>query len=364
MTERPKNPATRIPEPVSIEAVLDALPVGADEAALAAGLTLAFPDFAFSATSIDDSYWLSDRSVLAADGTRLGALRPWMEAELARHGGNVEAVWKHLLDSDLQISEWHGTNVFAFAPTGSGVADYVQVSVGRETEWRAGPIVDPGSRPYSEEGLWDPSWTRHGEFTAEKVLAGPVYRLPKRASSGVVHMRSFLARCAWLEREKREARRPELERRVLVGGDGSREVPFLELVPDWFDFVPREVRFFQDWERSSAAGQRVFEHWALDISDYEYRGERVIGFIPRPLRPPAKRLKAEGASVHVLMDRIEAIDQEIGLKFGWFFLMTHGNWIEPEVGDAIVAGLREQRVRLPDRDEKMLLGWADKRYAF
>ena len=39
MTERTKNPATRLPEPVSIQAVLDALPVGADDAALAAGLT-------------------------------------------------------------------------------------------------------------------------------------------------------------------------------------------------------------------------------------------------------------------------------------------------------------------------------------
>lgn len=361
MTERPENQATRLPEPVSVEAALDALPAGADEAALAAGLTQAFPGFAFSAATIDDSYWLSDRSVLAADGTRLGALRPWIQAELTRQGGDVEAVWKRLLHSDLQISEWHGTNAFAFAPTGPGAADYVQISAGRETEWRAGPIVDPGSRPYSDEALFDPSWIRHGEFTAEQILTGPVYRLPKPTSTGVVHMRSFLARCARLEREKREARRPEMEQRALIGGDAG---DVLELVPGWFDFVPREVRFFQDWERSSAASTRIYEHWAMDIRDYEHRDRRELGFIPRPLRPPAKRLKAEGASVHVLMDRIEAIDHEIGLPFGWFFLMTHGNWIEPEVGEAIAAGLRERRVRLPDQDEKVLLAWADKRYAF
>ena len=364
MTERTKNPATRLPEPVSIQAVLDALPVGADDAALAAGLTQAFPGFAFSAATTDDSYWRSDRSVLAADGSRIARLRPWMEAELSRHGGDVRALWTSLHDSDLQLSEWHGTNVFTFAPTGPGATDYVQISLGWETEWRTGPIVDPGSRPYSEEDLFDPSWIKHGEFTAEQVLAGPVYRLPTRASSGVVHMRSFIARCARIEREKREAKRPELEQRVLVSDNGARETPFLELVPDWFDFVPREVRFFQDWEQSSAAEQRVYAHWALDISDYDYRGQRVIGFIPRPLRPPAETLQAGDASVHMLMDRIEAIDREIGLPFGWFFLMTHGNWVEPEVGEAIATGLRAQRVRIPDKDAQVLLRWADTRYGF
>lgn len=64
------------------------------------------------------------------------------------------------------------------------------------------------------------------------------------------------------------------------------------------------------------------------------------------------------------MDRIEAIDCEVGLPFGWFFLMTHGHCVEPEVGDAIAAGLRDARVRLPDLDAKVLLRWADERYGF
>ncbi len=84
-------------------------------------------------------------------------------------------------------------------------------------------------------------------MTEENILAGPLYRLLGRAGSGVVHVRSFLARCARIERDKREARRPEMERRVWVGSDGT-QTPFLELQPHWFNFVPREVRFFQDWE--------------------------------------------------------------------------------------------------------------------
>lgn len=59
-----------------------------------------------------------------------------------------------------------------------------------------------------------------------------------------MHVRTFVARCARLERDKREARRPDLERRVWVGSGGTR-TPFLDLQPNYFDFAPREVRFFR-----------------------------------------------------------------------------------------------------------------------
>lgn len=42
-----------------------------------------------------------------------------------------------------------------------------------------------------------------------------------------------VARCARLERDKREARRPDLERHVWVGSDGTR-TPFLDLQPNYF----------------------------------------------------------------------------------------------------------------------------------
>jgi hypothetical protein len=72
----------------------------------------------------------------------------------------------------------------------------------------------------------------------------------------------------------------------------------------------------------------------------------------------------EGVSVHILMERIEAIDREVGLPFGWFFLMTHGNWVDSGVGQAIAQGLRAERVRLPDRDASVLIRWADRPYSF
>ncbi|RUW21028.1 hypothetical protein [Mesorhizobium sp. M1E.F.Ca.ET.041.01.1.1] len=358
----------RLPDIASVQAVLKSLePVSAD-AELAPALANAFPGFEFTAASIDDFYWRGDaRTVLSPSGTRIGDHRAWVERELADLSGDLTAFWNRHRSGDLRFTEWRGASVFAFAPTGLGVADFVQLSLGREIEVLAGPVVDPDYRPHNADDLLDPSWVRREPDAVAPVLAGPIYRLRGRAGGGIVHMRSFLARQARIEREQRAARRPGLENRVIheVGSESKRDTPFLDANPDWFDFVPRENRFFADWQRSSACDHRIFDHWAFDIHDLEHRDRREIGFIPRPLRFPSEQLLAEDSvSVHRLMERIEAIDAEVGLPFAWFFLMTHGHWVDPDVGDAIADGLRQGRVRLPDRDAAVLLAWADEPYLF
>ncbi|WP_292193738.1 hypothetical protein [Mesorhizobium sp.] len=155
----------------------------------------------------------------------------------------------------------------------------VQLSLGREFEVLAGPVVDPHYPPAST--IFELTWARREPIIDAPVLAGPVYWLRGRAGGGIVHMRSFLARCARIEREQREARRPELENRIIrdVGPEGHRNTAFLDANPDWSVFVPREIRFFADWERSSACAHRIFDHWAFDVHDLEHRGRREIGFI-------------------------------------------------------------------------------------
>ena len=44
--------------------------------------------------------------------------------------------------------------------------------------------------------------------------------------------------------------------------------------------------------------------------------------------------------------------------------MTHGHWVEPDVGLAIADGLKAQRVRLPDPDAAVLLRWSERTYGF
>jgi len=58
--------------------------------------------------------------------------------------------------------------------------------------------------------------------------------------------------------------------------------------------------------------------------------------------------------------RLSLRRREVGLPFGWFFLMIQGHWVEKGVGQAIAQGVRAHRVRLPDPDERALLRWAER----
>jgi hypothetical protein len=307
--------SVRLPDVASLETVLARLDPASADAELVPALARAFPGFEFSVARIEDDYWRHTRSLMRPDRTRLGEVRLWMAAELAKENGDFDALWRRLKETNLQIAEWRGTCAFVFAPTGPAAADYIQIALGRESEWQAGPAVNPDHRPFGEEEM-DPSWIRRDDLRETDRLAGPFYRLLYRAGGAFVHLRGVLERCGRIERDRREAKRPEMERRVIreVGPDGARETPFLEAVPDWFDYMPRELRFFQDWEDSRASAHRVFAHWALHIRDDTYQGECEIGFIPRPLRPPQDRLRPmPDASIHLLMDRTDAIGRELGL---------------------------------------------------
>src|SRR5258708_30147857 len=103
---------TRLADAASLEAVLAGLDPASADADLVPALTRAFPGFEFSIARIDDDYWRDTRSVIRPDGTRLGALRPWMTDELEKESGDIDALWRRLQETDLLVPEWAGTTDF------------------------------------------------------------------------------------------------------------------------------------------------------------------------------------------------------------------------------------------------------------
>src|SRR5215831_12353148 len=144
----------RLPDVASIEAVLARLDPASLDADIIPALAAVFPRFDFSPGLVDDHYRRDSRSVIRPDGTRVGELREWMTGELAKDGGNIKALWSRLKKSDLQTTVWCGTSAYVFAPTGPAAADYIQIALGREIEWRVGPIVNPDYCPRSAS--WPP----------------------------------------------------------------------------------------------------------------------------------------------------------------------------------------------------------------
>ena len=148
----------RLPDVASIEAVLARLDPASVDADIIPALAAVFPGFDFSLGLVDDHYRRDSRSVIRPDGTRVGELREWMTGELAKDRGNIKALWSRLKKSDLQTTVWCGTSAYVFAPTGPAAADYIQIALGRESEFRDGPIVNRESRPRRQEELLDPIW--------------------------------------------------------------------------------------------------------------------------------------------------------------------------------------------------------------
>jgi hypothetical protein len=124
----------RLPDAATVAAVLAELTPATADAELASTLSRTFPGFSFAIAAIDDPYWRDTRTVIAADGTRLGDHRAWITRELAALNGDLTKFWVRHRCSDLRFAEWRGASVFAFAATGPGVADYVQIALGREVE--------------------------------------------------------------------------------------------------------------------------------------------------------------------------------------------------------------------------------------
>src|SRR5260370_69811 len=159
-------------------------------------------------------------------------------------------------------SGWGGTSALVCAPSGPAAGDYIQIALARESEWRAGPIVNPDYRPFGDDELFDPNWLRRVELAEADRLVGPIYRLLDRAGGALVHLRSFLGRCDRIERERREGKRPELERRAVqeTGPGRAPQNPFPQTPPAPVPHRPPPPRFLRGRGPTSPPAQPAGVH--------------------------------------------------------------------------------------------------------
>jgi hypothetical protein len=373
----------RIPSPAAVGAIAAATPASPGHAALAQALSAAFPPLAFTVADCDITWFLSEKRLRAPDLTLIAeAFRPWLESEIARRGNNAEAVWTAWKDSGVVLAETEGRSLFAFAPLGDGAPNYVQIEIGLEQERIAGSPFR--HRPYRVADLREDC---HGPSPRDGEPIGDARYTATRSKTSVTYMRTFLERCARSERARREARRAEMEAKVIrtqhlqtgvrrgsTKGDiepreWATEERFLDLYPDWFDRKPPIVRFFEDWAEGGAT-RRVYELFAIEIYDRAagfnpYLGEPdAIGGIPRPLTLPSRQLRVEGHSAFEVMAAAEKLDEELGMPFAWFFLGVHGNYVDGDVIRLIAEAVERKRIGVSAGQAAVLRRWMAESYGF
>lgn len=252
-----------MPEILNINAIATIVagcPCTDDHSPLITALCNRYPETEFVLVDVtDDCSW--GQVVVDQDGQVIKeSLREWTDEALAAAGGDVLKVWSKYRDSDLMRAEYKGGLIDIAIPYGTDPDAFQQLQL------RYGQLETVQSL-YDDRPPQDRSDLIHGSCFVfgddERKVIGPA----QYTVENLENMRSFLRDLAAADRDEKYANLPEMEQRrvrvcELTGeGENSYDVPFLDLCPDWLDRMPAPVRFFVDWQESSAGEHRMCDHW-------------------------------------------------------------------------------------------------------
>ena len=262
----------------------------------------------------------------------------------------------------MSIIAEDGRTVFAAASVGPRPEDLVELKIDRVVGAHSqGVFAD--MRPLDLDDLLDPS-------CRERIDWVPPVR-PRYALRRMDSLARTLATAEELDLAKRRhtaATHTVSVSEIVLGrpdlSTGPTERKPLELDPEFLVRRIRERRFFDEWASSSARAWAIHSHWAFDVSDYEYRGERHLSLTPRPLTWGDKIEWEKGRSIHRLMEQLERFDVEVGYRMAWFFHSLYGNRVGPWAIRDVVEGLERRKIILPEADEAAVRRWGCSEFGF
>jgi len=290
--------------------------------------------------------------------------------------GSARAVWdryeKEFRETGVSIKGSTGQKIIIAIPYGAGPDQWYQLELYAWCDIRARLVFDTWLEPDTLEDLLNPiSCPPDGT---------PTLTPWKYEDPSLVNIRTFMRDLVQIDQERRNSELPQREKetvRVIYADRGPgrpamEEIPFLQAYPDWLTRPPKELRFLQDWEDSSAGrnGHRLCDHWWLDLGDYTDRdGRRWMSFTPRWAdRDGGTNLPAieSGAyrSIYELMAALEDFDSRAGYEMAWYFYMLHGNRLGYAVAERVMEAIEAGRIGLPEHDAAVLKRWSGRHYGF
>jgi hypothetical protein len=241
----------------------------------------------------------------------------------------------------------------------------VQLTVYQEDEFIDRRLFDP--RPWREPDDLDD--LRQASEEGPR-LAGEERRRHRPSAyriSRVIDFPTFMREAATVD----AARRAEQRRRDLMVTDHdgqTRQTTFGELCPEEARLAWRGQRMFDDWTLSSAGrgSARICHHWVFKTSDYTHlNGDRWVTFVPAwAFGGRLAEIARAPKSAYELFGKLEAMDRRIGVPFGWYFFMLHGNRVHDWAGRLVLKAAEAGRIVLPEHDYRVLKHWHAQPYGF
>lgn len=319
-----------------------------------------------------------DVGILGTNGVRVtDNLGAWVDQEIVASNGNAREVWDRHKYSGLIRTERVGGVIYLVAPYGTDPDAFFQLEILAGPELATQLLFDPKTMfpPEDRFDLISGSSIVFGDDERQALLP-PKYQFDK-----LTNVRSFLRQLVEGEKAYRQIELPEMKRKtvnvheIFIGEEvsqTSKEVPFLDLDPNWIDRLPPAVRLFHDWAESSAgrAGHRFCDHWWVQTSSWnEKDGQRRFSLIPQwadadgGLSLPKISPDWE-ASPYGVMEQLQQFDRQAGYPMAWYFYALHGNRISHSAAGIIANAIRDGLLHLSTHDDKVLLKWRNEQYGF
>ena len=282
------------------------------------------PEYTFSHVMTRGG-WYRPGGIISQDGTEKISdnLETWIHEKSA---GDVNQFLDNYSSEGLLATHFKGQTHYLVAPTGDKACDFLQLEVEELHEVTVRQLIDENYLAETLEELIDPL-----EFTQidEVEISAPRYVFRR-----IVSMRDFMA----TQQEEHDDKQSNI------------------------------MRFFNDWDNSSAAEHASFcQHWVLSIREYvdRYGEPKVIARPVSTLQDDVPELNQEplprGADLAVL---IHSFDRKVGYPMAWFFFMLTHKAVSHQLAESIHQDLMGAYAYLPLRDLRILINWYDSPYTF
>lgn len=302
------------PDADTLRRIIEEIEPGPQGGNLAITLSAYFPSYQWAVSALDIT--LNQERIVSRNGHILSADPDgWLETTISRCGGDYQAAWREIRAQGLKRVRAISTPIFAFTHLGGGPANWMQIRFEQQQDMTVAPLVSD-RKPETEYDLRAPDVR---ERTADDSRPRYVFG----AHSGVVDVGEWMG-----------------EQGLSVGSKHAGTHP--------------AVRWFEDWEQSTAGNVEIFRFWAADLPQENFQ--------PFPLfAPPVAWIDATGLGAEALAREITQFDMAAGYTMAWFFHMVNGN-LSSAVGRA-VHDLHEKNKRLlQPRDAAVLRRWMQRPY--
>ncbi len=307
--------------------------------------------------------YLHAHAVYSAVGDRVhDDHEAWLSGELAADGGNALATYRRLQPQGYTLARTNVVELHLVADNGGEQDNFWQLLVHFQDERLECQML--GSfPPTNERSLLNEAVGYELPADQQRRIGAPSYKLVR-----AINMQRFMQLVDRLEAEQKTQLR---ERKyVATNDDGSEQVLSHGDLDRDFDRYPcRARRLINDWSASSAgrSGARLCEHWIMSISDWTdpKTGQRFLDLVPAwTFSKPLAKVDASKGDAYTFYGKLQTLDRRVGVPFGWYFYMLHGNKVNDGAGHRAIKAAEDGLIVMQEHDYAVLRRWRDRTYGF